>query len=222
MDPKGGALGEGVAHAGAQGLGELRVIRRVVRCGPGQPDDFMRDLQRIPVLPFFQKDQRAGDGVDPGKGGLPLIELHPVFGAVGVPLHELDEPQMVRGVPRRARPVLEAKKNDQAMVIQDPLMEQPGAIFGAEVESMSLNGWRRGGDSCVVKVQEGFHPMHAPAIGFILFQPHRRAQENDLPPVRATSDTGIVIRVKRPFLKEATQVYERRHRRLSAKTQGAR
>jgi hypothetical protein len=123
VHPKSRRICNGFSHAFDQGLREVPAIRPVIRHGLADADGAAGKLKRILVMAFFQQDHRLCDRVDSGDVGTPLMELHSILFAPGVLLYELNQAENVRPVAFDARPVLEPKKKDQAVMIRYALME---------------------------------------------------------------------------------------------------
>ena len=83
-------------------------------------------------------------------------------------------------------------------------MEKLGAIFGGQLEDQGGRCLLRRMEPGMVKVENRCHAMHPPAIraaiGFVLFEPHRLANQNDLPPIGPAPDADVLLRIIRPTL----------------------
>ena len=86
--------------------------------------------------------------------------------------------------------------------------EKLGANFGGELEGHRRMGLLRRNDARMMKVENrlGATPPSAirVAVGFILFEPHRLADKNDLPPVCPAPEAYILLRIIRPALQAAS------------------
>ena len=147
---------------------------------------------------------RAGDGMDARDVRTPRLKLHAILFAPRVLPGEFEEAKDLRRVPFDTRPILEAKKSDQALIEDARLMENLGAIFRGQFEDHGWLSLLRRMDAGMVKVEKRFLAMHLTAIraaiDFVLLQPHRLPNQNDLPSIRTASDADVLLRIVGPAL----------------------